>query len=92
MGTPPQLVAELRVDALSSALIPGFPAQLYPQGAATLPDGDLLVGFGMVGARFDGTFRIVDRPHRSLFQEGNYTYAGGVAATPSGTIFYKAGR
>ena len=91
-GPSPQLVSELHVDAPSSSLIPEFPAQLYPQGAATLPGGHLLIGIGMVGACHARMFRIVDRTGRALFQEENYTCAGEVAVTHSGTIFYNTRR
>ena len=94
MVEPPQLVAEIHVDALRPTLLPEVAFPLTPQGTAMHPSGDLLVGFGAVGARLDRAFRIVDRPGGTLVNEGNYTFASSVAVTPSGTIFYKpaAGR
>ena len=43
----------------------------------------------MLYMEFDSRFRILSQPGRSIYELGTYTYAGGVAAIPGGSIFLK---
>jgi tetratricopeptide (TPR) repeat protein len=89
---PPLYVDELPTAALGTTLLPGMsgsPAMLTPMSAAVGPNGNLLVGFSLLCAELSPDFRVIGQPGRILYDEGNFTYAGGVAVTPGGTLFFK---
>jgi tetratricopeptide (TPR) repeat protein len=86
---PPLYVDELPAAAVSKSLLPGMPAVLTPMSAAVRPNGNILVGFSMLCAELSPGFRVIGQPGRTLYEEGNYSFAAAVAATPGGTVFLK---
>lgn len=91
MGEPAELVDEISAEAVARSALPEMPAMLVPTSAAVTGNGSLLVGFSMICVELDSNFRILGQPGRSLYEEGDYAYAYGVAVTPAGTIFLKPG-
>ena len=89
---PPLYVDELPTAALGTTLLPGMrgmPGMLTPMSAAVRQNGNLLVGFSLLCAELSSDFRVIGQPGRILYDEGNFTYAGQVAVTPGGTLFFK---
>jgi tetratricopeptide (TPR) repeat protein len=89
MEDPPKVVFSLDTDELSSALFPGSPAMLVPTSVSAMPEGRFLCGFSLLCVELDRYSKISGQPGRSLYEEGDYSYAYGVAATPEGTIYLK---
>ena len=82
----PVFVAEMDLNELvgSTLNVPGV--QLYPQSLAVLPGGEFVVGCITVAVRFGPDFSIRALPGMDLLEQGNYTSAMSVAATPAGTL------
>lgn len=89
MEEPLSFVDEISADIIAQTALPGMPSMLVPTSVAVKANGNFLVGFSMLCVEFDRYFSIVDQPGKSLYESGNYTYAGGVSVTPGGTIFLK---
>jgi tetratricopeptide (TPR) repeat protein len=91
---PPVLIEEFSTDAIAQTVSTGTPMQLFPYSAAVKQNGNILVAFISLCVEMEGNFKIVGQPGKVLTEQGNYTYAYGVAATPGGTVYLKpsAGR
>lgn len=91
MGSPPEFVEELSTVTVGQSVIHDFASlqQLTPYAIAMKRDGSFLVGCSMVCVELDRFFKVIDQPGKSLYEEGNYSYAIGVGTTPGGTVYFK---
>ncbi len=72
-------------DLPGSVLSPMMP----PMGIAVTPGGTLAVALIMSAVELDHTWKPVGEPARSLSDKGVQLFAGGVAATPGGSLILK---
>ncbi|MBN2323352.1 MAG: hypothetical protein JXQ30_06425 [Spirochaetes bacterium] len=89
LGPPPGLVLSIDTDELSSTLLPGSPPMLIPTSVAVMPEGRFICGLSLLCVEFDRYSRVVGQPGRQLYDEGDYSFAYGVAATLEGTVYLK---
>ncbi len=89
VSEPPRYVDSLRTEYLSDTLVPEMNTPLIPMDLTVTSSGNFIAAFSLVTAEIDRQFRVVNQPGRSLYESGNYTSAGGVTATPEGTVFLK---
>jgi tetratricopeptide (TPR) repeat protein len=88
-GSPPEYIDEFHASSVRPASLPVPGLQLYPYSLAVKKNGNLLVGANSLSLEMDRDFRIIGFPGKSLLEEGNYTYAFGVAATPADTLYFR---
>ncbi|MGA2642234.1 MAG: tetratricopeptide repeat protein [Spirochaetia bacterium] len=80
-GEPPAFVDDLPGSVLS----PTMP----PMGITVTSSGNLAVALIMSALELDHTYRLVGEPAKSLADKGVQLYAGGVSATPGGSLILK---
>lgn len=89
MEDPPAFLDALATDTLAESLLAGRGMPLSPMSLAIRGDGHLVAGMVTLAVEFDGNLRVVAQPGKSLLDEGNYSYATGVAVTPANTLYCK---
>ncbi len=62
---------------------------LYPVDLALLPEGRVVVAGASFAVEFDRYFRVTGYPGSDLLEQGIFNYAGAVASTPAGTIYFR---
>ena len=80
-GEPPVFVDDLPGSVLS----PTMP----PMGVAVTSGGNIAVALIMSALEMDHAYKVVGEPAKSLADKGVQLYAGGVAATPGGSLILK---
>jgi tetratricopeptide (TPR) repeat protein len=85
-ASPPVFVDELPLSELVGSTVSVGGATLYPYSAAPMPDGGVVIGAIGTAVHLGSDFRVLGLPGRSLLEQGDYSSAMTVSATPAGTV------
>jgi tetratricopeptide (TPR) repeat protein len=83
---PPVFVDELPLSELVGSTVSVGGATLYPYSAASMPDGGVVIGAIGTAVHLGGDFRVLGLPGLTLLEQGDFSSAMTVSATPAGTI------